>query len=430
MTSAEPPAKLLLIGPGLPGAGVGGLQIALRELAAELRARGWDVETALFAGAAGPGLRSGVGHSQLAALVRSPALLSLRDWLPTRLRRVLSSLAVSRTLLANLNHNLRVFDALLDNAGAYSAILVCVEGLVPGMAALAVDRHPCVALVSLPSLGEELGLRWLWPLRRRLAAALLGGALHPAFARPVEPARVQLAIFANQQWRDDALRAGLPPHATRVIYFGVPDAELLPRPLTVTGRLLWLGRLGPEKGLHLLIDALPAIRAAVGPVTLTAIAGQGHPVYRHLVEARIRKLGLEHVVELRPPVERHTLGRAYAEHDLLCFVSENDDPVALTLMEAFAAGLPVVASLARPGARLVRAGETCRCFEPRRRATLVAAVASALREPTQTATIAARARELVSSELTLAATGAAFDAELRALIERAYSSRPISKVAL
>ena len=127
-----------------------------------------------------------------------------------------------------------------------------------------------------------------------------------------------------------------------------PDPPAV-RPLSGQGRLLWVGRLSPEKELHLLVEALPAIRR-VKPVTLTVIDGGSSPGYRMRVMSRIRRLGLEAVVHVEPAMPRAALRAAYAAHDALFFHSMFAEPVALVLMEAFEAGLPVV-SLARPSIR-------------------------------------------------------------------------------
>jgi glycosyltransferase involved in cell wall biosynthesis len=104
---------------------------------------------------------------------------------------------------------------------------------------------------------------------------------------------------------------GADPRRMEVIPHGVPDLPLV-NPETVKptlgleGRkvILSFGLLGPDKGLELAIDALPAVVAA-HPSVLYAIVGATHPdllrrdgeAYRTALADRVRGLGLETSVQ-------------------------------------------------------------------------------------------------------------------------------------
>lgn len=169
----------------------------------------------------------------------------------------------------------------------------------------------------------------------------------------------------------------------------------------------------PEKGLHLLLRALPAIRQRVSDATVTIIAGQGSSGYRQMTMQTIARHRLEDVVTFLPPVERAALQTAYATHDVLFFHSIYAEPVSLALMEAFAAGLPVVASQACPESKLVKSNVTCLCYRPNNTGSLIEAVVTMLADGSTRRRVAANAQELVRNEFSLDRMGRAYDEALR-----------------
>jgi glycogen(starch) synthase len=174
--------------------------------------------------------------------------------------------------------------------------------------------------------------------------------------------------------------------------------------------------LSREKGLHLLLDALPIVLRQVGHLSVTGIAAQGPAGYRRQILAMIRHLGLEDVVTLHPAVQRTQLRAAYAEHDLLFFHSANTDPVALVLMEAFAAGLPVVSSQASPQAHLVQEGSTCLCYRSGDKRSLARAIIRLFTDFDLQTELTKKAGQCVQARFSLQAMGGEFDALLRSLL--------------
>lgn len=386
--------RLLLLGPVPERSAVGGLPLALANLATELRRLGWQVDAPVFAA---PASTIVAAPGPIGALQRSPWFLRARHAIPAGLRRTLSALLWSAEVRQGMAENLRWAEAQLAHPDRYDTVLVCPDVNVPGILALALDRHPRVAVLSLFALAEELRPH-LWALLRR-------PALHPYFYRPAKASQIRCAIFASEHWRQQALASGLPPAVTHTIYFGIPVGPLPPRPHPPGHRLLWVGRLSPEKGLHHLLDALPLIRRDFPDVTLTAIAGEGEPAYRRRIETLIRTHGLGGCVHLHPPVPREDLPSFYASHDALYFHSVFAEPVALVLMEAYANGIPVVANHV-DNAELVQDGQTCITCHPSDPRSVAAAFRRLFSKP---APLTARARALVESKYSLAAMGEAFD---------------------
>lgn len=399
---------LMLAAPSAPGV-VGGQRLVVEELEVQLRARGWLVQTA--EDWESPWLFSGLsrGHRWTSAL---------NAWyraVPVDMRRLFSRAAMPRAYYAASAHNLRAAARQIEEAH-FDVLMVHVDGAPPGLCALAAElaaklKRPLV-LVSMSGLAEELRGSG-WAVARGMGFAYLRGSRPPGMFRPVRPAQVGRAVFASDGWRLQAVHAGLPAERGRTICFGVPLTSPLPRPAAPGRRVLWVGRLSPEKGLHLLLHVLQALRRRLPDVTVTAIAAQGSSSYRLLVEHLVREAGLDDVVTLRPPVPRAALAEEYASHDALFFHSIFDDPVALVLMEAFAAGIPVASSAAAPNARLVRSGETCATYDVRRADSVVQALQTVLTDEPFRERVTANAQRLVHAEFSLDAMGQRYDATLR-----------------
>ena len=388
----------------------------------ELPVHGWQIDVL------GGSLRAPVGDPSrpigaLRPIESNSKLLMFQRWqfahrlwrsLPPRVRHHLSAYSMPVRVLENASHNLAVVERALAEAAPYSLVLVCVDGVAPGAVALAVDRHPRVALLSLDALALQLGQ---WPGLRWLAARRSGQPVHPALYAPVPADRVKCAIFPSMAWRRDAVAAGLPEAVSRIAYFGVPTPPSPARPAASRARLLWVGRLYHEKGLHVFLEALPEIRRRIPEATLTVVAAPGPPAYRALVDKLILRHGLADAVHFRPPVPRDELPAIYAAHDILLFHSKYPEPVSLVMMEAMAAGLPVVAPRATDDTPFVQDGETCLCYDPRDLRTLIGSVIRLHEEDILRQALSGRAQEVIRGSYSRETMGRAYHRILSELLD-------------
>jgi len=147
----------------------------------------------------------------------------------------------------------------------------------------------------------------------------------------------------------------------RVIYNGVaispqrtPPAQP-DRPL----RFVYLGRVVPWKGCHLLIEAFSVLYRKRGAAagTLDIIGGTLYwsESYRDGLSAAITRLGLENACRLLP----HTQAPldALRERDVFCTASDRE-PFGRAIAEAQGCGLPVIAFAAGGICEIVVHGET------------------------------------------------------------------------
>jgi len=173
----------------------------------------------------------------------------------------------------------------------------------------------------------------------------------------------------------------------RTLYNGVDIERFIPNGRSTslcrgTGRLLWAGRISPEKGLHTLLVAFsevarryPAAQLElIGPVAeldldtlltcddpsnVAPLAhfydGQGY--LSHLKQQAI-SLGLANRVAFRGPVPHRELVRHYQEADVFVFPSLWNELFGMPIIEAMSAGTPVVATRGGGIPELIEDGRT------------------------------------------------------------------------
>lgn len=148
--------------------------------------------------------------------------------------------------------------------------------------------------------------------------------------------------------------------------------EQFPGPLIVyTGRLEW------EKGVHTLIEAMPAIRRARRDAHLV-IAGRGSAREELISLARAKRLGRAVSFEgWLPPEHLHALVAAAD----VAVVPSIYEPFGIVALEAAAAGTPVVAANSGGLAEVVEAGRTGWLFEPGSPSGLGSCILAALSDP-------------------------------------------------
>ncbi len=222
--------------------------------------------------------------------------------------------------------------------------------------------------------------------RPRTALLLSSEALRPLLARRARGTSTRRLVEAARVMR---MGIAAPAHAV-----SAGERAACRRRLGLEGRVavLSLGRLVPVKGVALLLEAC----AGLASVTLL-VAGEGPE--RARLERRAGELGLA----VRFLGEQ--LGREKAEllaaADLLALPSRlladgRTDSAPVVLLEAMAAGLPLVASRVGGNAELIEDGVSGLLVESGEVAPLRAALARLAAEPALRARLAAAGREVAA----------------------------------
>lgn len=163
--------------------------------------------------------------------------------------------------------------------------------------------------------------------------------------------------------------------------------------------LLSVGRLMPDKGQRILIEALASLRAE-GFEFRARLVGDGPD--RDRLRTQIEAARLADCVELMGKVGQDDLPAMYRESDLFVLPSFAEG-IPVVLMEAMACGVPVISSAVMGVGELVAHGTTGRLVHPGRPDLLAAAIRAALTDRETTVAMAETARRRVAEEFTFPA---------------------------
>ncbi len=110
-------------------------------------------------------------------------------------------------------------------------------------------------------------------------------------------------------------------------------------------RLLFAGRIVEVKGVHVAVKAVRHLldHLPTGKFKLDII-GNGNEEYVKELERLIRSLDLGDRVRFGGPSSHHDLMNMYKNYDVFLFPSVWEEPLGMTIIEAMAKGVPVVAS--------------------------------------------------------------------------------------
>jgi glycogen(starch) synthase len=178
----------------------------------------------------------------------------------------------------------------------------------------------------------------------------------------------QVCHFASEFLRTVAAKHNirLAPKDSLVAHWGVEQSQftVAPRARWPVKRLLYVGQMIQQKGVHTAIRAMAILAGEkeFAGLTLTLVGGAYLPDYEKSLRELTVQLGLGERVIFRGKRPRTELSQIYAEHDVLVFPSEWDEPFAITPLEGIASGLAVVGTTTGGSGELFRNRETAMTF--------------------------------------------------------------------
>jgi glycosyltransferase involved in cell wall biosynthesis len=140
----------------------------------------------------------------------------------------------------------------------------------------------------------------------------------------------------------------IPPHRIAVVPLGIGMAGYEPRPTGAATDFCvgYFARIAPEKGLHVLADAYVQLRRRMGKAPARLVAAgyiaSAQASYLRDVGVILEKAGLEDEFTYRGAVDRDGKLAFLRELDVLSVPATYDEPKGMFLLEAMAAGVPVV----------------------------------------------------------------------------------------
>jgi glycosyltransferase involved in cell wall biosynthesis len=260
------------------------------------------------------------------------------------------------------------------------------------------------------------GQWWAGRLGIPTVTTLIGMDVYDPHYRPGRPWRALMrramrgtqAVTCISSFVRDVVQRDYPPGrgvACHVIPYGVdvkafhPGADVEPARrrfgLAPGERLvLTVQRLYPRKGVATFLEAAALVARDV-PQARFVVVGDGPE--RPALERRAAALGIAARVVFAGAVANAQLPALYAAADVFAFHTLHEG-LGIVLLEALAAGCPVVTTAAGGTLDIVRPGDTGLLVEPGDAAAFAGAVVTILRDPALTDILRARARRAAETE--------------------------------
>jgi glycosyltransferase involved in cell wall biosynthesis len=180
-------------------------------------------------------------------------------------------------------------------------------------------------------------------------------------------------------------------------------------------RLLYSGRLSPEKGVETAVRAISQLPDALRKRVRWDVVGAGAPAYEQYLRALVRAYGLTNRVRLCGSVARAQIPAILGRHDVLVFPSQWEEPFARTVLEAMAAGVVVIGSTTGGTPEVLVEDRTGLTFPAGDSMTLARQIARLIDEPSTRERLAATGRSYVAKHFTFTQTVNGIESALRAI---------------
>jgi glycosyltransferase involved in cell wall biosynthesis len=211
--------------------------------------------------------------------------------------------------------------------------------------------------------------------------------------------RVARALVAQTEYEAGLLREFAPPDRIRIIPPGIdlaqwesPGSDRPPAAGLPSEYFLFVGRIAPNKGIPLLLDAV----ARLAPAERRPVVLMGRDWgERTDLEARARALGIERDVLFLGHVEDPREYRAVIRGAVALVLPSEYEAFGLVLLEAMAAGTPVVATSVGGVPEAVDGGRAGRLVPYGDASALAGALRAVRDDPAGTQQLARRASERV-----------------------------------
>jgi glycogen synthase len=336
----------------------GGYELWCQEVAMELVERGHQVSvlTARVPQGTVPAEANGISvqrrlHLEVEAGLAHTIVRLFKD----RRRLEKESLKALRETVADFQPDVALTWGMWNVPRAIPAML---EELLPNRAAY----YLCDYWLSYPSAYVQ---RWQEPSRRKvmqLPKQWLGKIFLVLLnSQTAVSLRLEHPICVSRAVRHLLVEAGIPVDHARIIYGGTKTDQYLPAVAPSPGdkglKLLYLGRLEAVKGVHTALRAV-ALLAQQGINISLDVYGRGEPDYEEALRRLILEQGLQGAVSLCGAVDRAGVPGLLARYDALIFPSEWPEPFARTVLEAMAAGLPVIGTTTGGTGEILAEGRT------------------------------------------------------------------------
>ncbi len=226
-----------------------------------------------------------------------------------------------------------------------------------------------------PTLPNQYLLYWQAPARSwktGLTKPVLGFFAQRILAREQLPVpEFAHVLFPTVFMREELKRLGMTAQSTRIIY-GAADTRLYREHQRACDcqadqqlALLYAGRVTPDKGVHVAIEALGLLVHQHGRHNFRlSVVGDSELAYSEKLQTLVREKQLESYIQFCPAQPKQAMPQLYSQADIFLFTSIWQEPFGRVLIEAMAAGAVVVGSPTGGAAEILVDGMNALTFPP------------------------------------------------------------------
>ena len=298
---------------------------------------------------------------------------------------------------------------------------VLAEQLLPGRVVYYIGDY-------WPTLPSQHELYWQAPARdwtTHLPKQLLGFFARRRLMHAQRPVpQFGHVLFPTHFMRKALERLGMVAQHTSVIY-GAADtshyasaaANAIREPDTLA--LLYAGRVTPDKGVHVAIEAVAQLVHQQGLHNLMLhIVGDGDADYGEQLRDLVRRHNLHPYVQFRRAQPKAKMPQLYAGSDIFLFTSIWQEPFGRVLIEAMAAGAVVVGSPTGGAAEILVDGENALTFPPGDATALASQIKRLADDPALRRHLAVGGRQRALERFDTARMTAEIEAYLQGIVDQ------------
>jgi glycosyltransferase involved in cell wall biosynthesis len=212
--------------------------------------------------------------------------------------------------------------------------------------------------------------------------------------------KLKIPVIANSDYvREQLIKHGLPPDQTVTLRCGVAVPKSMSKPLTLKNhqnqRILFAGRITPNKGLEWLLKALTFTHKRIQ----LDIAGEGWD--RPRMEQLAQHLGVSNQVTWHGWCDAEKLDSLYQQCFAVIFPSLWHEPAGLITLEAYARYRPIIASAVGGIPEHICAGETGILVKPNDIKQLAVAISELAQDHLKTKCMGEKGHALFLKDFTM-----------------------------
>ena len=314
-------------------------------------------------------------------------------------------------------HNLQCFERVVEQFKPDIIFIWGMWNLPKSLPAFAEAKYPNKVVYRFatyePTLPSQHEFYWRKPGRKwysQLLKSMLSPVALAMLAKEKQPPLTfKHAICVSAATRNILVEAGIPIENARVIHTGLDPQPFLkvqkdqqPDNKNPTLKLLYAGRIYPEKGVDTAIQALKKLVVDRDQRNIKlSVVGSGSEDYEKSLHHLVDTSGLNDYVSFSRHVPAEEMPQLLQNFDVLLVPSIWQEPFSRIILEGMASGLAVIATITGGTTEILNDGENGLLFAPGNAEALAQKIISLAVDPALRQRLAAAGRQTVIEGFTM-----------------------------